>query len=174
MLRALQCPSSGAHQTAVAASGFRMNVEVEVFSAVVPRLRTLPCWAVSVRQSNKILRLIVASSWVFYLSDWRYTEPQTLNPFSVVRSMFFALRLVPGKDFSVVFQCCGNFLLFIFFFFAVLEHYYQIFMLYTVDFQECCWINNCWSFVCNISTYSWKDWRNLRNILWYSVLRMRF
>jgi hypothetical protein len=26
------------------------------------------CWAVSVRQSNKILRLIVASSWVFYLS----------------------------------------------------------------------------------------------------------
>ena len=37
------------------------------------------CWAVSVRQSNKILRLIVASSWVFYLSDWRCTEPQTLN-----------------------------------------------------------------------------------------------
>jgi hypothetical protein len=30
MFRALQCPSSGAHQTAVAASGFRMNVEVEV------------------------------------------------------------------------------------------------------------------------------------------------
>jgi len=27
------------------------------------------CWAVSVRQSNKILRLIVASSWVFYLRD---------------------------------------------------------------------------------------------------------
>jgi len=26
------------------------------------------CWAVSVRQSNKIVRLIVASSWVFYLS----------------------------------------------------------------------------------------------------------
>jgi hypothetical protein len=37
------------------------------------------CWAVSVRQSNKILWLIVASSWVFYLSDWRCTEPQTLN-----------------------------------------------------------------------------------------------
>jgi len=33
--RALQCPSSGSRQTAVAASGFRMNVEVEVFSAVV-------------------------------------------------------------------------------------------------------------------------------------------
>ena len=35
MFRALQCPSTGAHQTAVAASGFHMNVEVEVFSAVV-------------------------------------------------------------------------------------------------------------------------------------------
>jgi hypothetical protein len=35
MFRALQCPSSGAHQTAVVASGFHMNVEVEVFSAVV-------------------------------------------------------------------------------------------------------------------------------------------
>jgi len=48
MFRALQCPSSGARQTAVSASGFHMNVEVEVFSAVVglltnrPRLRTLP------------------------------------------------------------------------------------------------------------------------------------
>jgi len=51
MFRALLCPSSGARQTAVAASGFRMNVEVDVFSA-----------------SNKILRLIVATSWVFYLS----------------------------------------------------------------------------------------------------------
>jgi len=35
MFRALLCPSSGARQTAVAASGFRMNVEVDVFSAVV-------------------------------------------------------------------------------------------------------------------------------------------
>jgi hypothetical protein len=34
MFRALQCPSSGARQTAVAASDFRMNVEAEVFSAV--------------------------------------------------------------------------------------------------------------------------------------------
>jgi hypothetical protein len=33
MFRALQYPSSGARQTAFAASGFRMNVEVEVFSA---------------------------------------------------------------------------------------------------------------------------------------------
>ena len=65
-----------------------MNAEVEVFSAVVGLLVTsqrlqrqfdgllmmgiiMPetCRAVSVRQSNKILRLIVASSWVFYLSD---------------------------------------------------------------------------------------------------------
>jgi hypothetical protein len=35
MFRALQYPSSAARQTAVAASGFRMNVEVEVFLAVV-------------------------------------------------------------------------------------------------------------------------------------------
>ena len=35
MFRALQCPSSGARQTAVAASGFHMNVEVEVFSVMV-------------------------------------------------------------------------------------------------------------------------------------------
>jgi hypothetical protein len=35
LFRALQCPSSGASQTVVGASGFRMNVEVEVFSAVV-------------------------------------------------------------------------------------------------------------------------------------------
>jgi hypothetical protein len=35
MFRASQCPSSGARQTAVAASGFRMNVEVDVFSAMI-------------------------------------------------------------------------------------------------------------------------------------------
>jgi len=35
MFRAVLCPSSGARQTAVAAFGFRMNVEVDVFSAVV-------------------------------------------------------------------------------------------------------------------------------------------
>jgi len=40
MFRALQCPSSGARQTAVETSGFRMNVEVEVFSAVVGLLLT--------------------------------------------------------------------------------------------------------------------------------------
>jgi len=40
MFRALLCPSSGARQTAVAASGFRMNVEVKVFSSVVGLLVT--------------------------------------------------------------------------------------------------------------------------------------
>jgi len=35
MFRALLCPSSGARQTDVAASGFRMNVEMDVFSDVV-------------------------------------------------------------------------------------------------------------------------------------------
>jgi hypothetical protein len=35
MFRALLCPSSEARKTAVTASGFRMNVEMEVFSAVV-------------------------------------------------------------------------------------------------------------------------------------------
>jgi len=40
MFRALLCPSSGAHQTAIAASGFRMNVEVDTFSAVVSLLVT--------------------------------------------------------------------------------------------------------------------------------------
>ena len=41
MFRALQCPSSGALQTAVEASGFHMNVEVEVFSAMVRLLQQL-------------------------------------------------------------------------------------------------------------------------------------
>jgi len=40
MFRTLQCPSSGARQNAVAASGFHMNVEVEVFSAVVVKPTT--------------------------------------------------------------------------------------------------------------------------------------
>ena len=40
IFRALQCPSSGARQTAIAASGFCMNVEVEVFSAVAENTST--------------------------------------------------------------------------------------------------------------------------------------
>ena len=42
MFRELLCPSSGARQTALAASGFRMDVEVEVFSAVVGLLVNKP------------------------------------------------------------------------------------------------------------------------------------
>jgi hypothetical protein len=38
MFQALLCLSSGARQTAITASGFCMNVEVEVFSAVVSLL----------------------------------------------------------------------------------------------------------------------------------------
>jgi len=77
MFRALLCPSSGARQTAVTASGFRMNVEVEVFSAVAENTET--CWAVSLRQSNKILLLIVACSWVFYLSELDMISERLIN-----------------------------------------------------------------------------------------------
>ena len=87
MFRALLCPSSGARQTSVAASGFCMNVEVRTlppphsygkqrlqrqFDGLLMMGIIMPetCWAVSVRQSNKILRLIVASSWVFYLRNY--------------------------------------------------------------------------------------------------------
>jgi hypothetical protein len=41
MFWASLCPSLGARQTAVAASGFRMNVELEVFSAMVGLLISL-------------------------------------------------------------------------------------------------------------------------------------
>jgi hypothetical protein len=44
MFRALLCQSSGARQTAVAAFGFRMDVEVEVFSAVVNPLVSVWMW----------------------------------------------------------------------------------------------------------------------------------
>jgi hypothetical protein len=46
MFRALQCPSTGARQTAAAASGFPMNVEVKVFSAVVGLLVARQCMLV--------------------------------------------------------------------------------------------------------------------------------
>jgi len=46
------------------------------------------CWAVSARKSNKILRLIVASSWVFYLSACLVVRN--------VWSQDFALRHVLG------------------------------------------------------------------------------
>ena len=40
MFQALLCPSSGARQTAVAAFGFRVNVEVDVFSATAENTST--------------------------------------------------------------------------------------------------------------------------------------
>ena len=51
------------------------------------------CWAVSVRQSNEILRLIVASSWVFYLSS-DDCVCYTLNMNSLERGM---MLLPQGK-----------------------------------------------------------------------------
>jgi len=37
------------------------------------------CWAASVRQSNKFYDWLLHLVGCFYLSDWRCTEPQTLN-----------------------------------------------------------------------------------------------
>jgi hypothetical protein len=56
------------------------------------------CWTVSVRQSNKILSLIVASSWVFYLSDWRRMEPQTLNLYFDFLYYFFWKYSISEKN----------------------------------------------------------------------------
>jgi hypothetical protein len=52
--RALLFPSSGASQTDVAASGFRMNVEVDVFSAVVGLLVNKPTTAENTSTSTFI------------------------------------------------------------------------------------------------------------------------
>ena len=40
MFQALSCPSSGARQTTIAASGFHVNVEVEVLSAMAENTST--------------------------------------------------------------------------------------------------------------------------------------
>ena len=77
MFRALQFPSLGARQTVLAASGFRMNVEVEVFSAVVGLLTNQPWLRTRVLSRGRFVNKptmaentsVVASSWVFYLSD---------------------------------------------------------------------------------------------------------
>jgi len=68
MFRALLCPSSGARQTAVAASGFRMNVEVEVLTDDGHNDARNKLSSVCTTEQY-ILRLLVGSSWVFYLSD---------------------------------------------------------------------------------------------------------
>jgi hypothetical protein len=63
MFRALQCPSSGARQTAVAACGYRINVKVEVFSAVVSLLVTnKPTTAENTPTSTFIWKPEVAAS----------------------------------------------------------------------------------------------------------------
>ena len=54
MFRALLCPSSGARQNAIAASDFRMNVEVEEFSAVVGLLVNKPTTAENTSTSTFI------------------------------------------------------------------------------------------------------------------------
>ena len=48
------------------------------------------CWAVSVRQSNKILQLIVSSSWVFYLSNW--ISPEKTYILATEGSTLYTLR----------------------------------------------------------------------------------
>jgi hypothetical protein len=53
MFRALLCPSSGARQTAVAASGFRMKVEMDVFSAVVCLLVGCFIWVIEDARNHK-------------------------------------------------------------------------------------------------------------------------
>jgi hypothetical protein len=66
MFRALLCPLSGARQTAVAAPGFRTDVEVDVFSALFGLLVGRQCLP-----TNKPT---TAEN-----TDRRCTEPQTLN-----------------------------------------------------------------------------------------------
>jgi len=54
MFRPLLCQSSGARRTALAASGFRMNVEVDVFSAMVGLLTNKPTTAENTSTSKFI------------------------------------------------------------------------------------------------------------------------
>ena len=53
------------------------------------------CWAVSVRQSNKILRLIVAPSWVFYLTEIRYWR----YPLVAFKYLWVSWELVEGRPY---------------------------------------------------------------------------
>jgi len=81
MFRALLCPSSGARQTAVAASGFRMNVEV--FSAVVG-LTTCVC---KPEDANT-----VQSSWWWAMCRSKHVEP-SVN-FGIINSITSCTLLV--------------------------------------------------------------------------------
>jgi len=53
MFRGLLCPSSGARRTAVASSGLRMNVEVEVLSVVVGLLVGCFIWVIEDARNHK-------------------------------------------------------------------------------------------------------------------------
>ena len=94
MFRALLCPSSGACQTAIAASGFLLLLTQTLSFMMIENQRlqrqfdgllmmgiVMPetCRAVSVRQTNKIYDWLLHLVGCLYLSDWRCTEPQTLN-----------------------------------------------------------------------------------------------
>ena len=118
MFRALPCPSSGARGRFASLLANR------------PRLRTLPpphsygnqrlqrrfdgllmmgmvmpetCWAVSVRQSDKFYDWLLHLVGCFYLSDWRCTEPQTLNSLDWV----FATPNSHSEDPGLVLGACA-------------------------------------------------------------------
>jgi hypothetical protein len=131
MSQALFCPSSGACQTAIAASGFlwmwcvlsrlrtnppphsygnlRLQWQIDGL-LMIPIIMPETCWAVSPRQSNTILQLIVGSSRVFYLSEWRCTKPQTLNRL---------MRLLSVDDFLSFFDACVKLICLYVFWFCV-------------------------------------------------------
>jgi len=120
MFRALLCPSLGARQTAVAASGFPMNVEVEVFSAVVgllanpPRLTTLmmgivmpeTCWVVSVGQSNKFYDWLLHLVGCYYLSTIRQFQLLYINSRPIKKSrntLFVWVNKLNKVDLKLIF-----------------------------------------------------------------------
>ena len=80
MFRALLCPSSGARQTAVAASGFPYECGG---GSALSRGRFASNGHNNARNmlssvcttKKHILRLIIASSWVFYLSEFSGINP---------------------------------------------------------------------------------------------------
>jgi len=127
MFRALLCPSLGARQNCRCSLWFPYECGGgSVLSR--GRLRTLPpphsygnqrlqgqfdgllmmgivmpetCWAVSVRQGNKILQLIVASSWVF-LFEWLKMH-ETTNPKMFISILYmFRAAMCPSSGELIV------------------------------------------------------------------------